>query len=108
MNPTRSFGPALVSGTWDHHYIYWFGPILGAVFAGVLYQVTFLTPSQKHGAQGGGIDEVTPAVLLQEIRALKGAFGSNSVNPNGNDGLDMSVPLNSYTPANMDDPDDMA
>jgi MIP family channel proteins len=30
MNPARSFGPALATGTWVGHWIYWLGPLLGA------------------------------------------------------------------------------
>ncbi len=37
MNPARAFGPALVSGLWVHHYVYWIGPILGGLAAGYLY-----------------------------------------------------------------------
>jgi MIP family channel proteins len=37
MNPARSFGPALLSGTWTGHWIYWAGPIAGAVAGGLVY-----------------------------------------------------------------------
>lgn len=33
MNPARSLGPALLSGTWQHHWLYWLAPILGAQLA---------------------------------------------------------------------------
>eukprot|EP00887_Chlorella_sp_A99_P007877 scaffold20.g7877.t1 len=33
INPTRSFGPALVSGTWDNFWVFVFGPILGGLVA---------------------------------------------------------------------------
>ena len=41
MNPSRSLGPALISGTWDFHWVYWFGPIAGAMVAGISYQWVF-------------------------------------------------------------------
>lgn len=42
MNPARSFGPALVANIWDNHVVYWIGPILGAVLAGLLYEHVYL------------------------------------------------------------------
>jgi MIP family channel proteins len=37
MNPARSFGPALATGQWESHWIYWAGPIAGAALAVLLY-----------------------------------------------------------------------
>lgn len=42
MNPARTFGPALASGMWANHLIYWVGPILGALIAAFLYQAVFM------------------------------------------------------------------
>ncbi|TAK92817.1 MAG: aquaporin [Verrucomicrobia bacterium] len=37
MNPARTFGPALASGHWNNHLIYWLGPLLGGALAGWVY-----------------------------------------------------------------------
>ncbi|MQA00461.1 MAG: MIP family channel protein [Dehalococcoidia bacterium] len=37
MNPARSFGPALLSDTWTDHWVYWLGPLLGAVAGAFVY-----------------------------------------------------------------------
>ena len=41
INPARAFGPALVSGVWDNHWIYWSAPFLGGVPAGLIYSKLF-------------------------------------------------------------------
>lgn len=38
MNPARSFGPALLSGTWTAHWAYWAGPLAGAALGALLYR----------------------------------------------------------------------
>jgi MIP family channel proteins len=39
MNPARSFGPALVSGTWTDFWVYLAGPIAGAALGALAYQL---------------------------------------------------------------------
>jgi hypothetical protein len=42
MNPARSFGPAVVNGCWDNHWIYWIGPLVGSTAASLIAQAIFL------------------------------------------------------------------
>ncbi|XP_071888078.1 aquaporin-2-like isoform X2 [Anas platyrhynchos] len=41
MNPARSLGPAIVTGIWDDHWVYWLGPVAGAVLAAFSYEFVF-------------------------------------------------------------------
>lgn len=55
MNPARVLGPALVSGHWSNHLVYWIGPLLGAV-TGAWVQHSVLmarAPSPAVAARGG-------------------------------------------------------
>src|SRR5438309_1741622 len=48
MNPARSFGPALASGTWTDFWVYVVGPVVGAVLGAFAYQFIRARP-RAHG-----------------------------------------------------------
>jgi MIP family channel proteins len=43
FNPARAFGPALMAGVWQDHWIYWVGPMMGGAVAALLYDRFFLS-----------------------------------------------------------------
>lgn len=47
VNPARTFGPALVSGFWEFHWIYWVGPIIGGIIAGLIMNYVFVKKAEQ-------------------------------------------------------------
>jgi len=47
MNPARSLGPAVMEDFWDHHWVYWAGPIAGGVLAGGTYTLIFRAKKEE-------------------------------------------------------------
>ncbi len=47
MNPARTFGPAVVSGYWDYHWMYWAAPIIGALIAAFVMNYIFVKKAEK-------------------------------------------------------------
>jgi MIP family channel proteins len=50
MNPARSFGPALVDGTWTDAWVYWVGPLIGATLAALLYAYVLIPQGESEPA----------------------------------------------------------
>ena len=65
MNPARSFGPALVSGTWTDYWIYLAGPIIGAAVGAFAYQLVRgqQPKSQQPESTPSGPDSARPLRL---------------------------------------------
>ena len=61
MNPARALGPELVYHVWERYtWIYYAGPVVGAVFAAVVYEVLYLQPKMRlplPGRPGSPVDE---------------------------------------------------
>jgi hypothetical protein len=39
MNPARSFGPAVIGGTWRAHWLYWLAPISAMIVSARVYDL---------------------------------------------------------------------
>ncbi|EGG21443.1 aquaporin [Cavenderia fasciculata] len=39
LNPVRTLGPSIISGTWANAWIYWAGPLIGGVLAAFIFRV---------------------------------------------------------------------
>ena len=47
INPARSLGPALVTGSTGDHWVFWVGPLLGGALGGVLYKFVLTNQEEK-------------------------------------------------------------
>lgn len=52
MNPARWFGPAVASGHFDNWYVWWIGPLIGAIVGAVIF---------RYALEGEAEPDVTPA-----------------------------------------------
>jgi aquaporin NIP len=67
MNPARSFGPALVSGTWSSFWVYAIGPVIGAAVGVFAYELVRgpkpLASGAVHSTEGVPVDGERPVRL---------------------------------------------
>ncbi len=47
VNPARTLGPALASGFWEFHWLYWAAPIVGGIIAGLIMNYVFVNKAEK-------------------------------------------------------------
>lgn len=69
LNPARSVGPDIVLGKFDgYHWIYWVGPLLGAIIAVLFYRlIKFLEyETANPGADSDGQDVRYDVRIVQE------------------------------------------
>jgi len=68
MNPARSLGTSVITGDFQagHHWIYWVGPILGGIAAGLVYQMLFQAPEPTRQEASGSKGEYTLAEVKDQ------------------------------------------
>ena len=68
MNPARAFGPEIVGNFWGEGWIYWLGPIIGALIAAFLYDSLYLRPARPSvvGTPESGVAEPRPGETALE------------------------------------------
>jgi aquaporin NIP len=68
MNPARSFGPALASGTWSSFWVYVIGPVIGAAIGVFAYELVrgskSPASSTAQSTKGVAVDGERPVRLL--------------------------------------------
>jgi aquaporin Z len=59
MNPARAFGPQLVGSHWADGWVWYAGPVLGAIVAAGLYELLYLRPAPLApvGTEESGVRE---------------------------------------------------
>jgi aquaporin NIP len=67
MNPARSFGPALASGTWSSFWVYVIGPVIGATIGVFAYELvrgpkSLVAPADQ-STEGAAVDGDRPVRL---------------------------------------------
>jgi aquaporin TIP len=62
MNPARAFGPELLGNVWGEGWIYYLGPVLGALIAAFAYDYLYLRPPRPAvvGTPESGVAEPRP------------------------------------------------
>ncbi|XP_015265045.1 PREDICTED: aquaporin-6-like [Gekko japonicus] len=68
MNPARSFGPAVIVRSFPDHWVFWVGPLSGAVLASLLYNFVIYHDSKS---------------FAQRLAILKGSYVTEQLENDG-------------------------
>jgi aquaporin Z len=62
MNPARAFGPELIGNFWGDAWVYWVGPMIGALIAALGYEYLYLRADREApvGTAESGVAEPRP------------------------------------------------
>jgi aquaporin Z len=62
MNPARAFGPQLIQNDWSNAWVWYVGPVIGAVIAVLAYEWLYLRPVEPEpvGPPETGVEEPAP------------------------------------------------
>jgi MIP family channel proteins len=93
MNPARAFAPAVVANLWSaSQFVFWIGPLIGGIAAGLLYNFVFLKD--------------TDGVIAEEELAEFEMEGGHAVNPPLSEPnlIDDAVPANTARGRAVDPP----
>ncbi|KAF2761407.1 aquaporin-like protein [Pseudovirgaria hyperparasitica] len=72
LNPARSFGPSVVLGAFDgYHWIYWLGPVMGALLAVGLYRLVKVLEYETANP-GQEFDDLEHELFRQRTFSLAG------------------------------------
>ncbi|CAI9557408.1 unnamed protein product [Staurois parvus] len=82
MNPARSFGPALITGNFTYHWIFWVGPITGAILACLVYDYLFvpysITTSERMEILRGNTQENEKEERRKQSVALNSLYSQSN------------------------------
>lgn len=65
LNPARTFGPALVNGNFEHHWLYWIAPLTGAFIGSVIYRIAFYESPVEYSPVSTKSDTNHESIKLQ-------------------------------------------
>lgn len=83
INPARSLGPAVARSDYTDLWVFWVGPMLGSLFAVLLYNIMFTGLGGWSGGEGGGAlgeeDEGSWSARQRESAWDESSLGSKEV-----------------------------